>query len=81
MCLTSELNLWSIHQSLKYIHNEKIEGDIVECGIYNGNTLSFIGKICEDLNLKKKFGDMILLMVFLKIHFLKKIKILKLEKK
>ena len=54
MCLTSELNLWSIHQSLKYIHNEKIEGDIVECGIYNGNTLSFIGKICEDLNLKKK---------------------------
>ncbi len=23
MCLTSELNLWSIHQSLKYIHNEK----------------------------------------------------------
>ena len=54
ICLASELNLWSIHQSIEYIHNEKIEGDIVECGVYNGNTLSLIGKICEDLNLKKK---------------------------
>ncbi len=52
--LASEVNLWSINQSLKYICNHKIEGDIVECGVYNGSTLSYIGKICEKLNLKKK---------------------------
>ena len=52
--LASEVNLWSINQSLKHIFNEKIEGDIVECGVYNGSTLSYIGKICEELKLKKK---------------------------
>ena len=52
--LASKVNLWSINQSLKYIHNQKIEGDIVECGIYNGSTLSYIGKTCEELNLQKK---------------------------
>ena len=41
--LVSELNLWSIYQSLKYIKNHNIDGDIIECGVYNGNTLSFIG--------------------------------------
>ena len=54
ICLASELNLWSINQSIEYIYNEKIEGDIVECGVYNGNTLALIGKISEDLNLQKK---------------------------
>ena len=52
--LASELNLWSIYQSLKYINDEKIEGDIVECGVYNGNTLAFIGEINDELNLNKK---------------------------
>ena len=52
--LASELNLWSIYQSLKYIRNENIEGDIVECGVYNGNTLAFIGEIVDELELKKR---------------------------
>lgn len=52
--LASELNLWSIYQSLKYIRNENVEGDIVECGVYNGNTLAFIGEIVDELKLKKK---------------------------
>jgi len=52
--LASELNLWSIFKSLKYIKNENIEGDIVECGVYNGNTLAFIGEINDELNLNKK---------------------------
>ena len=60
--LASELNLWSIYQSLKYIKDENIEGDVVECGVYNGSTLAFIGKIIDELELDKKFGDMILLM-------------------
>jgi len=52
--LASELNLWSIYQSLKYIKNENVKGDIVECGVYNGNTLAFIGEIADELKLKKK---------------------------
>ena len=52
--LASELNLWSIYQSLKYIKNENVKGDIVECGVYNGNTLAFIGEIVDELELKKR---------------------------
>ena len=52
--LASELNLWSIYQSLKYINDENIDGDIVECGVYNGNTMAFIGEINDELNLNKK---------------------------
>ena len=52
--LASELNLWSIYQSLEYIKNQNIDGDIVECGVYNGNTLSFIGLISDKFNLEKK---------------------------
>ena len=52
--LASELNLWSIYQSLKYINDENIEGDIVECGIYNGNTMAFICEIRNKFNLNKK---------------------------
>ena len=52
--LASELNLWSIYQSLNHIKNENIEGDIVECGVYNGNTLAFIGEINDELKLNKK---------------------------
>ena len=52
--LASELNLWSIYQSLKYINDENIEGDIVECGVYNGNTMAFIGEISDEFNLNKK---------------------------
>ena len=52
--LASELNLWSIYQCLNYIKNENIEGDIVECGVYNGNTMAFIGEINDELNLDKK---------------------------
>lgn len=51
--LASELNLWSIYQSLIYIKKNEIQGDLVECGIYNGSTLSFIGKICNELNISK----------------------------
>lgn len=52
--LVSDLNLWSINQCLKYIKKKEVEGDIVECGIYNGNTLSYIGKISEHLKLNRK---------------------------
>ena len=52
--LASELNLWSIYKSLIYINDNNLNGDLVECGIYNGSTLSFIGKISDELNISKK---------------------------
>ena len=60
ICLASKANLWSILQSIKYIKNNNVEGDFVECGIYNGFTLSFIGKFLSKYKMKKKFGVMIL---------------------
>ena len=46
-------NLWSISQIIKYISDNNIEGDIVECGIYNGSTLAFISKNLKINNLNK----------------------------
>ncbi len=54
ICLASKANLWSILQSIKYIKNNNVEGDFVECGIYNGFTLSFIGKFLSKYQMKKK---------------------------
>ena len=54
ICLASKLNLWSIFQSIKYISDNKISGDIVECGVYNGNTLSLLGRLIKKHNLNKK---------------------------
>ena len=69
ICLTSELNLWSIYQSLDYINKNNIDGDIVECGVYNGNTLSFIGLICKKFNLDKKIWGYDTFEGFLKDNF------------
>tara|TARA_B100001057_G_scaffold496111_1_gene596737 strand:+ start:812 stop:1597 length:786 start_codon:yes stop_codon:yes gene_type:complete len=54
ICLASKANLWSILQSIKHIKNNNIEGDVVECGIYNGFTLSFIGKFLSIYEINKK---------------------------
>jgi O-methyltransferase len=40
--LASKLNLWSIIQSINYIYSNKIEGDMVECGVFRGGSLSLI---------------------------------------
>ncbi len=55
--VTSRANLWSIIQSLKYISNNNIAGDIVECGVFRGGSLAIITKYVEKYSLKSKiFG-------------------------
>ena len=59
----SKKNSWSIIQSIKYIKKNKIEGDLVESGIFEGNSVILFGLLLEKYNLKKKFTHMTLLMV------------------
>ena len=54
LSLTSRPNLWSIIQSLKYISKNNIDGDIVECGVFNGGSLALIAKYSKKLSLKSK---------------------------
>lgn len=42
IALASKLNLFSIIQSLKYIRDNDIKGDIVECGVFRGGSLALI---------------------------------------
>jgi hypothetical protein len=49
--LATKLNLWSIIQSLKYIYNNKIKGDIVECGVFRGGSLALLCFYAQKLNI------------------------------
>ena len=46
----------SIIQSIKYIKNNKIEGDFVESGIFEGNSVILFGLLLEKYNLKKIYA-------------------------
>ena len=50
----SELEMWTVMCCLRNIINQKIDGDIVETGVWKGGTLILIKKILEDCNAKKK---------------------------
>ena len=54
LALCSRPNLWSIIQSLKYISKNKVDGDLVECGVFRGGSLALIAKYNRKLLLKKK---------------------------
>jgi hypothetical protein len=51
--VTSTERQWSLIQSLEYINNNKIEGNLVECGVFRGGNLILMNHICNKLNLKK----------------------------
>src|SRR5210317_1465416 len=51
LALASKSNLWSIVQSLKYISKKKIDGDIVECGVFKGGALALITKYSKKLSI------------------------------
>ena len=54
IALSSQSNLWSIIQSLKHIKKKKIEGDIIECGVYKGGSLALLSKYSKKLLLNCK---------------------------
>jgi len=47
-------NHWAIIQSIKYINENKIEGDLVESGVYKGGNLILMNYLNDKLNLSKK---------------------------
>ena len=56
--MTGDVRMWGLIQSFKYVINNKIEGDFVECGIRKGGNLILLQKLIEKYNIvnKKIFG-------------------------
>ena len=52
--LTSLPNRWSLYQSLKYIYENKIEGDLVETGVFKGANLVLINDFLNQFKIEKK---------------------------
>tara|TARA_Y100001970_G_C14150735_1_gene812556 strand:- start:565 stop:1329 length:765 start_codon:yes stop_codon:yes gene_type:complete len=52
--LTSLPNRWSLYQSLSYIRENNIEGDIVETGVFKGANLVLINDFLNQFNIDKK---------------------------
>ena len=50
----SKLEMWTVVCCLRNIVNQKIDGDIVETGVWKGGTLILVKKILEDCNVKEK---------------------------
>ena len=50
----SKLEMWTVICCLRNIINQKIDGDIVETGVWKGGTLILVKKILEDYEAKKK---------------------------
>ncbi len=52
MCSIS--NHWAILQSMKYISSNKVEGDLVEAGVFKGGNLMLLNYFNKKLNMSKK---------------------------
>ena len=50
----SKLEMWTVICCLRNIINQKIDGDIVETGVWKGGTLILVKKILEEYDSKKK---------------------------
>ena len=51
--MTNEIRAWSLINSIKYIINNNIEGDFVECGVYKGGNLIIFKDFTEKYSLNK----------------------------
>ena len=45
---------WSLIQIMKYLDQKKIEGDLLECGVFRGGSLAMICLLAEKYEMKKK---------------------------
>ena len=52
--LTSQPNKWSLLQSLKHVKDNKIDGDIVETGVFKGANLILINNFLNKFHINKK---------------------------
>lgn len=51
--MTARSRQWALIQSIQWIANENIEGDIVECGVWKGGNLILCGLMLKTLNLNR----------------------------
>ena len=52
--LCNKENLWSLIQSVKYVADKKINGDFVECGVFQGGCLGILSQYAEKYSLDCK---------------------------
>ena len=52
--ITTQERQWALIQSIKYIKNNNIKGDIVECGVFRGGNIAIIKSLSKKLNINKK---------------------------
>jgi hypothetical protein len=52
--LTPKIRMWSVIQSMKYIIENNVEGDIVESGVYKGGNLILCKKMLNLFNISNK---------------------------
>ena len=51
--MTGTIRMWSFLQSIKHVINNKIDGDIVECGVWKGGNLILAQKYLDLRGVKK----------------------------
>ena len=52
--MTGTIRMWALLQSIKNVIQNKIEGDIVECGVWKGGNLILSQKYLDFRNIKKE---------------------------
>jgi len=51
---TTQERQWALIQSIKYIKDNNIKGDMVECGVYKGGNIAIIKSLSKKLKINKK---------------------------